>query len=39
MVRKVHTGPNGGKYVMRYGKKRYLNKFGATLNQNLKLQF
>ena len=29
MPRKVYTGPKGGQYIMKYGKKRYLNnKFG-----------
>ena len=27
MSKKVHIGPNGGQYIMRYGKKKYLNKF------------
>ena len=30
MTRKIYQGPNGGQYIMRYGKKKYLpkNKFG-----------
>ena len=31
MVKKMYIGPNGGKYIMRHGKKQYLknNKFGV----------
>ena len=35
--KKIYTGPKGGKYVMKHGKKKYLvkNKFGEDCSKSL----
>ena len=34
MPRKIHTGKNGGKYIMNKGQKRYLSSMSSNSNKN-----